>query len=160
MAGERILVVEDDKFVQRVIHDILKNRNYQVDTANSGEESIEKVGKTDYDLVLLDIKLPGRDGIQTLQELMKIKPDSVVVMITGYPTLDTAKAAITLGAADYLAKPVEPDRLNAVLEKALIERQAKQASLMGKNGRQAAEKEFNWDKIAKETLNVYNEVMQ
>ena len=119
MAGEKILVIEDDRLVRRVITDILKNRDYDVDSADSGEDGIALVEKSSYEVILLDINLPGIDGIETLQKIRKAQPESSVIMLTGNPTLETVKEALKIGAVDYLAKTIDPVKLNVVIKRAI-----------------------------------------
>jgi DNA-binding response OmpR family regulator len=124
MAGEKILVIEDDILVRRVITDLLKNKEYDVDSAESGEDGIALVKKSSYDAILLDINLPGIDGIETLRRIKTAKPDSSVIMLTGDPTLETIKDAMKIGAVDYLAKTTDPDKLNSVIKKAIRYRES------------------------------------
>lgn len=127
MPGERILIIEDDALVQRTLRDILKYRDYAVETAGCGEDGLDKLRKDLFDVVLLDIKLPDRDGTEILKDIKALRPETIVIMVTGYPTMDTVKASIRLGALDYLPKPIYPEKLNAVIEKALQEKCANEA---------------------------------
>jgi DNA-binding response OmpR family regulator len=141
MTNGKILVIEDDRLVRRVITDILKNRDYDVDSADSGEDGIAKAEKSSYDVILLDIHLPGIDGIETLREIRKAQPESSVIMLTGSPTLETVKDAIKIGAVDYLSKTTDPDKLNEVIQKAIRNRKEAKAK-QSKNARTVVDEIF------------------
>jgi len=108
----RILVVDDEL----ILRDSLKawlddEEGFTVDTAGSGPEALEKLGKTDFNVMLLDIKMPGMDGVEVLKKAKEAFPDLNVVMMTAYATVETAVEAMKVGALDYLIKPFEPDTL-------------------------------------------------
>jgi DNA-binding NtrC family response regulator len=109
----KILVVEDEAAIRRVLVKILTEQDgsYQIDEAENGKVAIEKVKADDYDLVLCDIKMPGVDGIEVLDAIMKEKPETAVVMISGHGDLDTAVDCIKKGAFDYISKPPDLNRL-------------------------------------------------
>ncbi|MCT4625280.1 MAG: sigma-54 dependent transcriptional regulator [Schleiferiaceae bacterium] len=109
----KILVVEDEAAIRRVLVKILTEQDgsYQIDEAENGKVAIEKVKADDYDLVLCDIKMPGVDGIEVLDAIMKEKPETAVVMISGHGDLDTAVDCIKKGAVDYISKPPDLNRL-------------------------------------------------
>lgn len=104
----RILVVDDDEVVRRSFVRSLQGHSCNVDAASNGEEALQSMERNSFDVVLLDIRMPGRDGISVLRTIKQKWPESEVVIITGYPTVDGAKEAVRLGAYDYLAKPVGP----------------------------------------------------
>lgn len=118
----KILVCDDDKAVSGFLELFLKKEGYpQVDIASTGEEAIEKITKDRYQLVLLDIRLPGMDGIQTLKRIKEINPNINVIMITGFPEIETAEQARKMGAYDYIVKPFDLAYLKlAVLTKILL----------------------------------------
>ncbi len=109
----RILVIEDEASIRRVLVKILseENNTYQVDEAEDGLVGIEKIKKEDYDLVLCDIKMPKMDGVEVLEAVKKIKPETTMVMISGHGDLDTAVNTMRLGAFDYISKPPDLNRL-------------------------------------------------
>ncbi len=109
----RILVIEDEAAIRRVLVKILSEENdsYQVEEAEDGLVGIEKIKKDDYDLVLCDIKMPKMDGVEVLEAVKKIKPETPMVMISGHGDLDTAVNTMILGAFDYISKPPDLNRL-------------------------------------------------
>jgi len=104
----RILVVDDDEVVRRSYVRSLQSLACNVDAASNGAEALQSMERNAFDVVLLDIRMPGQDGISVLRTIKQKWPESEVVVITGYPTVDSAKEAVRLGAYDYLAKPVGP----------------------------------------------------
>ncbi|WP_298904157.1 sigma-54 dependent transcriptional regulator [uncultured Psychroserpens sp.] len=109
----KILVIEDEAAIRRVLVKILSEENdtYEVDEAEDGLVGIEKIKKDDYDLVLCDIKMPKMDGVEVLEAVKKIKPETPMVMISGHGDLDTAVNTMRLGAFDYISKPPDLNRL-------------------------------------------------
>lgn len=118
----RILIVDDEEIVLRSCQRILAGGEYLVDAVQSGAEALSKVDETDYDIVVLDIMMPGMDGIEALQQLKERHPGIDVIMITGLSEIKTAVQAMKLGAYDYLPKPFDPDELKHVVERALERR--------------------------------------
>ncbi len=109
----KILVIEDEAAIRRVLVKILSEESdtYQVDEAEDGLAGIEKIKKEDFDLVLCDIKMPKMDGVEVLEAVKKIKPETPMVMISGHGDLDTAVNTMRLGAFDYISKPPDLNRL-------------------------------------------------
>lgn len=109
----KILVIEDEAAIRRVLVKILSEENdtYEVEEAEDGLVGIEKIKKEDYDLVLCDIKMPKMDGVEVLEAVKKIKPETTMVMISGHGDLDTAVNTMRLGAFDYISKPPDLNRL-------------------------------------------------
>ena len=109
----KILIVEDEAAIRRVLVKILSEESdsYVVDEAEDGLAGIEKIKKDDFDLVLCDIKMPKMDGVEVLEAIKKIKPETPVVMISGHGDLDTAVNTMRLGAFDYISKPPDLNRL-------------------------------------------------
>jgi len=115
----RVLTVDDEPVVCESIRRVLTEEGYEVSTATTAREGLELVRKEDFDLLLLDIRMPEMDGIDFLREARAISPDTEVIMVTGYATIQTAVEAIKLGATDYLQKPVSPDQLVVSVARAL-----------------------------------------
>lgn len=112
MAGKiKVLMVDDEEQFRSTTSKILTRKGYETTMAASGEEAIEALKKAKQDVVILDMKMPGMDGNQTLAELRKIDPDLPVIMLTGHGTLDSAKMSLKRGAFDYLSKPCDIDLL-------------------------------------------------
>ncbi len=109
--AHRILVVDDDPDVLRVLTAMLRNAGYETLEAHDGDEAWRIVSDVELDLIITDIGMPGRSGDELLSMLCDDKPSIPVILITGMATLDAAVAAIKCGAFDYIAKPIEPERL-------------------------------------------------
>jgi len=116
-----VLIVDDEGQICDLLGQALANEGYQVRTARSGAEAMRIASNEPIELTLLDLRLPDMDGIQTLQQLKKIHEHLVVIMITGYGTLETARAAMMGGAFDYLTQPVDLEYLNHVIQEGLAE---------------------------------------
>lgn len=122
MAGSgRILIIDDDFGPREAMRMILKDQ-YDVSTASSARGGISTLGERDFDVVVLDIKMPDMDGIETLREIKKAHADVEVVMVTAYASLETARSAIKYGALDYLIKPFDKNDVRAVIEKGMEKR--------------------------------------
>ncbi|MDO8756827.1 MAG: sigma-54 dependent transcriptional regulator, partial [Elusimicrobiota bacterium] len=122
MEKTRILLVEDDQSLGAMLGMELKRRGHAVEVARSGAEAIEKLGMVEYDAVITDLKLGDLDGLAILKLSKEKAPRTEVLVMTGHGSIDTAVAAMRAGAFDYLTKPVEPEELTLVLEKALEHR--------------------------------------
>ncbi len=114
-----ILVVDDETQISDLLRDFLTQEGYQVFTAANGVEALSLGKENRLDLALLDLKMPGMDGIELFQKLREVKKDIGVIILTGYGTLKTAKQAMRLGAYDYLTKPFELGLVKSVIQKAL-----------------------------------------
>ena len=119
---EKILIVDDDQDTCDALEEILVDEGYQTFAALTGRSALTKVKKSKPDLVLLDIKMPKMDGIEALNRIKKIDKHVVVVMITAYGALNTAKDAMRLGAYDYVTKPFDMKLIKAVVKEALAEK--------------------------------------
>ena len=104
----RVLVVDDEEVVRLGYRRVLSSDGFNVMAAGNGVEALELMGDDRFDVVLLDLRMPGMDGMQVLRAIKEQWPQSEVVVVTGYPSIETAKEAVKLGAYDYLAKPVVP----------------------------------------------------
>jgi DNA-binding NtrC family response regulator len=107
-ANATILVVDDEEVVRRSHTRVLRSEHCQVEAVGDGEQALQAMAAQPYDVVLLDLRMPGLDGLSVLRTMKRRWPESEVIVITGYPSVDSAKEAIRLGACDYLAKPLEP----------------------------------------------------
>ena len=118
----KILIVDDDKSVRDFLELFLKKKGYnQVISVESGFEALKVVEKENIKLVLLDIKLPGMDGLEVLRKIKEVKKDTGVIMITGHPDEERAKEAIKSGAYDFIVKPFDLTYLElSVLTKILL----------------------------------------
>jgi DNA-binding response OmpR family regulator len=118
-ARKTILVVDDDKSILRTFTRILQKNGYEIETAETGKEAIEKADNRHYDLALVDIRLPDMDGTDLIAKLKKQLQRTVKIMITGFPSLETGVKALDEGADAYLVKPVKPQDLLVLLEEKL-----------------------------------------
>jgi DNA-binding NtrC family response regulator len=114
-----VLVVDDEQIMQDSCSRILVKEGYNVSTADCGEAALEQCDRESYDLVLLDLKMPGMGGIKTLSRLKEMDPGITILIMTGYPSIETAVRAIKLGAYDYITKPFTPDALRFAINRAL-----------------------------------------
>ena len=112
-----ILVVDDELVIRESLHGWLKKSGYQVDTAEGGSAALAMLEKTPYDLLFLDIVMPVMSGIEVLEVVKEDYPQTLVVMITAYGSVETAVEAMKRGAVDYLMKPFDPDQLSLLTEK-------------------------------------------
>jgi len=106
-----ILIVEDGQSQRMILRDFLVKEGYTVEEAESGEKGVAAVKAGHFDLLLLDYKMPGMNGLEVLEEVKKINPDVDVIMMTAFGTIDTAVRAMKSGAVDYVTKPVDLDEL-------------------------------------------------
>ncbi len=125
MSPERILVVDDELFVRELLLEFLSTQGYEVTLADSGEKAVELMQTQPADVVLVDLKMPGIDGIKTLTQIKKIAPDALAIIMTGYPTIESSIEALRHGACDYVVKPFKLNDLKSSIEKALREHKLK-----------------------------------
>ena len=116
---KKVLVVDDDDRVVQSIAGVLEDEGFQVITAKSGEEAIEIFEQKKPDVTLLDIWMPGMDGIEVLKRLKRMVPDCQAIMISGHATISTAMTAVKLGAFDFIEKPLSLDVLLMTIRRAL-----------------------------------------
>ena len=114
----RLLLVDDEEMFLEYLSRRLINRNYNVTICLSGEEALEKVRGHDFDVVILDVLMPGIDGIEALSEIKKLKPLTEVIMITGHTSQEAGIEGMKLGAYDYLTKPFNTEDLVSKIDKA------------------------------------------
>jgi len=126
VAGERILVVDDEPGVRTALESILLDEGYRVVSAASGEEGLEASAREAFDAVLLDVWLPGIDGLETLKQIRGRRQEAEVVMISGHGTIETAVRATKLGAFDFVEKPLSLEKTLLVLRNALRQRKLEQ----------------------------------
>lgn len=107
-AQAKVLVVDDDEVVRLSYQRSLQTAHCDVEAVSNGEDALQAVQQKSFDVLLLDLRMPGMDGMSVLKAVKQRSPKSEVIVITGYPTIESAKQAVQLGAFDYLAKPVGP----------------------------------------------------
>jgi len=115
----KILIIDDEKAIRRTITDILEFEKHQIDEAEDGLVGFEKAIKNAYDVILCDIKMPKLDGEELLNKLLEQDISSSIIMMSGHGTIDTAVNAVKKGAYDYLAKPIDLNRLLVSIKNAL-----------------------------------------
>jgi DNA-binding NtrC family response regulator len=115
----RVLIVDDEEIVRRGFFRVLANDDHDVETACSGDEALREMETHPFDIVLLDLRMPGMDGMEVLKTIRNRWPDSEVIIVTGYPTIETAKEAIRVGANNYLTKPTDPEDVIRVTGEAM-----------------------------------------
>ena len=113
----RILVVDDEEIIRNLLYDTLSKTGYRVKTAKDGQEAISQIEKEPFEIVIADFKMPGMNGIELLQNILKINPDICVLIITAYSAVESAVSAMKLGAYDYICKPFELEEMKVVIEK-------------------------------------------
>jgi two-component system response regulator CpxR len=116
--GAKVLLVDDEKDFVEVLAERLENRGFEVRQAFNGEEAINLLNQQDVDVVILDVLMPGKDGVQTLSEIKQLKPLTEVIMLTGHGTIETAIQGMKFGAYDYLMKPTETEDLVTKINRA------------------------------------------
>jgi DNA-binding NtrC family response regulator len=113
-----ILVVDDEETMTESLAAWLREDGYTVDTASSGREAIEKAKEREYAIYFVDLKMPGGlDGIETMMEILKLRPDASIIVITAYATVDTAITAMKEGAQEYIVKPCHPQEISLLVER-------------------------------------------
>lgn len=123
LAGARILIVDDEWAMRHTLTDLFESMGYRVEEAASGPEALEQIARQPFDLVILDLKMPGMDGAEVLEVARPLAPDTVFIILTAYGTLESAITGIRQGAFDYLLKPSEVKEIVRVVEAGLAERQ-------------------------------------
>jgi DNA-binding NtrC family response regulator len=113
---KKILVCDDEEGIRESLKLILE-KDYDVVFAESGDDAIQKMKTSPTDMVILDIKMPRKDGLETLKEIKKVSPMANVIIATGYKSVDTAQEAMRLGASDYIVKPFDRETISKVVKK-------------------------------------------
>ena len=122
---EKILIVDDERIVRDSLKHWFEDEGYSIETAEDGQIALKKFDKGKYDLMLLDMKMPGMSGLELLEKVKKIDVDVIVILITAFASVPTAIQALKLGAYDYVTKPVDPDELNHLVKNALEKKKLK-----------------------------------
>ena len=119
MAGEHVLIVDDEPAIQAALRGVLEDEGYRVTTVGGAADALAMVADDGPDLVFLDIWMPGMDGLEALESLKRLRPELVVVMISGHATIETAVKATRLGAYDFIEKPLSIEKTLLTLTRAL-----------------------------------------
>jgi len=115
----RVLIIDDDPLIRAGCRKVLERRGFACAAAQDGEHALECVRRASFDAALLDLKMPGLSGMETLKKLREESPNTAVIVITGYASIDSAVEAVKAGAFDYLPKPFTPDDLAARVRRAV-----------------------------------------
>lgn len=143
-----ILVVDDEESQRELLAGFLRNKGYTVTTAASGIEAIEINARTGFDLAILDLKMPELDGIETIERMKEIDPQTYFIVLTGYGTVESAVQAMKRGAHDYLSKPVNLEELELIIGRVQDERDLHQELEVL---REVAEQRFRFDSFIAES---------
>ncbi len=129
----KILIVDDERIVRESLFHWFEEEGYDVDTAEDGLKALKIFEKDKYDLVLLDMKMPGMNGLELLVKIKEIDPVCIVILITAFASVPTAIQALKEGAYDYVTKPVDPDELNHLVKNAIEQKSLKDENVILKN---------------------------
>ncbi len=119
MISKPILIVDDEKNIRLTLSQALETLGTEIDTAANGEEALAKLKGKEFGLILLDIRMPGMDGMEVLRRVREIRPDIRVIMITAYGTIESAVEAMKLGAVDFLQKPFDPEQVRELVSRVM-----------------------------------------
>jgi DNA-binding NtrC family response regulator len=140
----RILVVDDEAAMRESLKDWLTEDGYDVGLSASGEEGLNMAQESSWDVVLLDLKMPGMDGLETLRRLKELREDAEIIMMTAYATVDTAVQAMKEGAFDYLVKPFDPDEVELLIKRIVAHRELVLENILL---RKKLEEQYQYDEI-------------
>ena len=121
MPSDSVLVVDDELFVRELLDEYFTKLKFSVDVAESGEAALELVKQNRYNVALIDLKMTGLNGLETLKQISLSDPDVVVILMTGYPTVESSIDALRAGAYDYIVKPFRLNELKDVVTGAIKE---------------------------------------
>lgn len=139
-----IHIIDDEPIIHEVLGDLLSSEGYEVENSTSGEEALDKHSSQSFQLVLLDLLLPGIDGIEVLKKLKKIDPNSVIIIITAFASVESAISAMRMGAYDYIQKPFKHDELLITVQRAIEHRKLQEENIRLKDELQ---RKFSFENI-------------
>ncbi len=119
MINKPILIVDDEKNIRLTLSQALETLGAEIDTAANGDEALTKLKEKEFGLILLDIRMPGMDGMEVLRRVRDIRPDIRIIMITAYGTIESAVEAMKLGAVDFLQKPFDPEEIRELVSRVM-----------------------------------------
>jgi len=119
MEAKPILIVDDEKNICLTLSQALEVLGAETDTALNGEEALVKLDKKEFGLILLDLRMPGMDGMEVLRRVREIRPDIRVIILTAYGTIESAVEAMKLGAVDFIQKPFSPDEIRGLVSRVM-----------------------------------------
>ncbi len=115
MEKKSLLIVDDEKNIRLTLRQALESLNVVIETAGDGKEALDRIEKRKFDLILLDLKMPGIDGMELLRRIAEGKPEIRIVILTAYGTIESAIEAVRLGVVDYIQKPFSPDQIRELV---------------------------------------------
>ena len=118
MAEAKILIVDDEQEYLDILTERMEGRNFEVDKARNGMEALDRLSTSTYDAIVMDMMMPGMDGLETLKRIREKYPDMQVILLTGHATVQKGVDAIKMGALDFLEKPAEIETLTAKIKEA------------------------------------------
>lgn len=119
MKGRSVLIVDDEKNILLTLSQSLEVLQLETDTATNGEDALTKLKEKDFSLILLDLRMPGIDGMEVLRQVREIRPDIRIIMISAYGTIELAVEAMKLGAVDFIQKPFSPEEIRELVSRVL-----------------------------------------
>ena len=119
MPDQRILVVDDEKNIRLTMTQALQSLGYEISPAANGQEALLQLTRQEFSLILLDLKMPGMDGLEVLRQVIQLRPDIRVIIVSAHGTVENAVEAIKLGAVDFIQKPFTPQELRQIVTKVL-----------------------------------------
>lgn len=152
----KILVVDDEEIVRQSLLAWFKEDGYEVDTAENADAALRLFEKGKYSLILLDIKMPGMSGMDLLVKLKEYDPDAIIILITAYASVSSAVKALKSGAYDYITKPIDPDELSHIVEKALYQKNLEVENVKLKESIEAIAKPDNLIGESHQMKEIYN----
>jgi DNA-binding response OmpR family regulator len=152
MADTRILIVDDESTLRATMEDLLATDGREIVTAASGEEALAYIEDAPFDLMIVDLIMPGIDGLQVIDVAQKMSPQAKIIMLTAYGTLESAIQAMRRGATDYLLKPANAPEIEAAVDRALQQRyqEARREALIERIGSAFDELRGNTDRASDE----------
>ncbi len=126
MAQNSILIIDDETVICELLNTLFTDQGYAVKYTESGQDGINKFKEGNFDVVMTDLKMPDMDGIKVLEEIKKVDPECVAIVMTGYPSFETVQSALRQGAYDYVMKPFTVDEISFVIKRAISFRELKQ----------------------------------
>jgi two-component system response regulator PilR (NtrC family) len=148
-----IHLIDDEPIIHDVLGQLLETEGYQVEISSSGEEALKKFEEQKFDLVLLDLLMPGIDGLGVLKEIKKFDPEAPVIIITAYASVESALSAIKMGAYDYIQKPFKNDELLMTINRALEHHQLEEENVRLKD---ELKKKFSFNNIVGKSQLIIN----
>ncbi|MCG6948021.1 MAG: response regulator [Acidobacteria bacterium] len=119
---EKVLLVDDEEEFVDTLAERMRNRGMEVSTSNSGKDALDLIDSDSFDVVVLDLQMPGMDGIEVLERIKQRRPDIQVVLLTGHATVEKGVEAMKQGALEFLEKPIDFSKLSEIIHKAKAEK--------------------------------------